>query len=573
MRTCLKVILLKTIFSLLSSLLLFLSLVDLGFLAWFCLLPLFFSLYRSSLRQAFFYSFLCGMAYFMGINYWVARLVIVPWLILSLSLSTGFVIFGIAACFIFSKVFLPYLRMLLVGGIWVLVEFIKSFTPFAFPIGLLGDSQHSFLPLMQIARFTSIWGVSLIVVLFNLAIFETVVGFLKSQKTNEFEERFGTKSLRPRGFPYISWRRQKGSLYFKHFGYFTCLVSVGMVLLVIVISGILVLNNNLHRVIKERNLQEVKVAIVQPNIPLGEKYIRGSGVLIPESYSADRYFKHGTELVIFPESVLWGHMEENEPFKKWAVKALSKEKLYLLVGQVVPVKETNKDYYKDDNKDDKDDKDSKVMESSHEGEQGRGKFHNSVLFYDPEFNLIRQYDQIHPIPFTQYIPYPDILKILSFLDYTVVDIIPGNDYTPLNFPGKGKIGINICFESTLPQISRNFRNNGAEAIIVISDQASCFDSRAPWYNFAVNSRARAIENGCYVVQCANTGISGIISPSGEILVSSQLLDREVLYGSIFLMPEKTFYSKFGNLLMYIYWGVVFSLAKYYFVRKFLCKNV
>ena len=40
------------------------------------------------------------------------------------------------------------------------------------------------------------------------------------------------------------------------------------------------------------------------------------------------------------------------------------------------------------------------------------------------------------------------------------------------------------------------------------------DSIAPWHHL-IFSKTRAIENGCYVVHCANTGFSAIISPAGN----------------------------------------------------------
>ena len=81
------------------------------------------------------------------------------------------------------------------------------------------------------------------------------------------------------------------------------------------------------------------------------------------------------------------------------------------------------------------------------------------------------------------------------------------------------------------------------------------DSIAPW-NHLIFSKVRAIENGVYVVHCTNTGISGIISPDGNILTKTKLLTKDVMYGSIYLIPEKTFYAKFGNLLLFLYLGAV-----------------
>ncbi|OGD35495.1 hypothetical protein A2V94_06500 [Candidatus Atribacteria bacterium RBG_16_35_8] len=163
-------------------------------------------------------------------------------------------------------------------------------------------------------------------------------------------------------------------------------------------------------------------------------------------------------------------------------------------------------------------------------------------------------------------PYPKILGFLKFLDFSIVNLVPSEDYSPINYPGKGKLGINICYESTIPSIARNIRNNGAEAIFVLADNSSVDESIAPWHHL-IFSKVRAIENGCYVIHCANTGMSAIISPDGELLVRSGLLEKVVLYRSIFLIPEKTFYTRYGNILMFLYCGIVFSAVFLYLLLK------
>jgi len=97
------------------------------------------------------------------------------------------------------------------------------------------------------------------------------------------------------------------------------------------------------------------------------------------------------------------------------------------------------------------------------------------------------------------------------------------------------------------------------------------DSIAPW-NHLIFSKVRAIENGCYLVHCGNSGISAIISPDGNLIAKSELLSREVLYGSIYLIPEKTFYARFGDLLILLYFGIVFSSTIAYLIYKRINKK-
>src|SRR3989304_323724 len=238
----------RTILSILSVLFLFLSFRELGFFAWFSLIPFLFVIYNSNLRQALLFSFICGIGFFIGVTYWMNALPVkFIWILLAPLLSIIFLIYGTAIYFIFRKIYQPYLRMFLIPAVWILMEFFRSQTLLAFTIGILGYSQHNFLPLMQITRFTGIYGVSFIIILFNTAVFETIVFSIKNKKVI---------------LKYL-------------------IISIS-ILVVFAIYGIVSVNNNLNQVIKEKGYSEIKLAVVQPNILLGDKY-SGKGVeIIPE---------------------------------------------------------------------------------------------------------------------------------------------------------------------------------------------------------------------------------------------------------------------------------------------------
>lgn len=422
------------------------------------------------------------------------------WILLVPLLSIIFIIYGSSIYFIYKKINQPYIRILLIPAVWILLEFIRSQSRLAFTIGILGYSQYNFLPLMQITKFTGIYGVTFIIVLFNVTIFETILFFIKHKKAV---------------FKYL-------------------IISLTL-LVIFAIWGILSVNNNLHRAIKEKDYNEVKVAVVQPNVLFGDKYSEKGIEIIPEPYSESSYFKKGTELAVFPESVLWGGMDKNRVFKKWLEEVIRKEDIYLLIGQYVY-------------------------------NEGQTEYYNSAFLYNPSIEITGRYNEIHPVPFSQYVPYQKVLGFLKFLDFSVVNLIPSDEYEPINYPGKGRLGVNICYESTIPSIARKIRNNGAEAIFVLSDNSSLDKSIAPLHHL-IFSRVRAIENGCYTVHCANTGISAIISPAGEVINKLDLLEKGVLYESIFLIKEKTFYSKYGNIIMFIYFCSVFPAAACYLILK------
>ena len=61
------------------------------------------------------------------------------------------------------------------------------------------------------------------------------------------------------------------------------------------------------------------------------------------------------------------------------------------------------------------------------------------------------------------------------------------------------------------------------------------------------AKLRAIENRTGIALSANTGISGIINPLGEVTHKIRYNKQEVINGKVFLNNEVTFYSKYGNI--------------------------
>lgn len=90
-------------------------------------------------------------------------------------------------------------------------------------------------------------------------------------------------------------------------------------------------------------------------------------------------------------------------------------------------------------------------------------------------------------------------------------------------PGLVKIGLTICYDVRFPHLYRGLAQAGAE-VITVPAAFTEFTGQAHWHTLL---RARAIENGCYIVAPAQTGLhpnkrrtyghSLIIDPWGEIL--------------------------------------------------------
>ena len=81
--------------------------------------------------------------------------------------------------------------------------------------------------------------------------------------------------------------------------------------------------------------------------------------------------------------------------------------------------------------------------------------------------------------------------------------------------GKNKLGLGICFESTFPYIYKQFSENGAGVLAVLTNDAWFLNSAGAEQHLMAGV-FRAIENQKWLIQCANTGLSAVITPRGKI---------------------------------------------------------
>jgi apolipoprotein N-acyltransferase len=82
---------------------------------------------------------------------------------------------------------------------------------------------------------------------------------------------------------------------------------------------------------------------------------------------------------------------------------------------------------------------------------------------------------------------------------------------------------------------------------------------------------RAIETRRAIARCANTGISAIISPSGEIIQPTPWWEPAVIEGEIPLRDDITFFVAHGDFIgricTFLFCLLLLSLAVRFSIRK------
>ena len=148
---------------------------------------------------------------------------------------------------------------------------------------------------------------------------------------------------------------------------------------------------------------------------------------------------------------------------------------------------------------------------------------NSSIILKPDGSF-DTYQKIFLVPFAEYVPFFKnwITKMNQFDD--IGSFYPGSEYKIFNI-NDFKASILICYDSSSPNIVETMVDNGAEMIFIITND-SYVGQFMPYQHFQL-ARLRAVEQRVPIIQSANTGISGVILPSGKILYRSKLNERIV----------------------------------------------
>jgi nitrilase len=135
------------------------------------------------------------------------------------------------------------------------------------------------------------------------------------------------------------------------------------------------------------------------------------------------------------------------------------------------------------------------------------------LVYDAQGVCVARYDKIHLF---------DVTVSSEEKYHESTTILPGHEpaicQTPL-----GVLGLSVCYDIRFPELYQHLLKMGAEMIVI----PAAFTVKTGEAHWDVLIRARAIENGCYVIAAAQGGLhtngrrtyghSMIVDPWGQII--------------------------------------------------------
>jgi apolipoprotein N-acyltransferase len=187
---------------------------------------------------------------------------------------------------------------------------------------------------------------------------------------------------------------------------------------------------------------------------------------------------------------------------------------------------------------------------------GQMQYYNRSYLLSPEGRL-SYYDKVHLVPFGEYVPLKRFLPFVGKMVQAIGDFSPGPSPLGLSLP-KAKLGVLICFETIFPELSRSYKQEGCHFLVNITNDAWFGKTSAPYQHLSMLI-FRAIENRVWIARAANTGFSAFIDSSGRITQSLPLFQSGRIYATIPLREDKTFYARYGDLLV-VFSGMILALG-------------
>ncbi|MFH1798926.1 MAG: apolipoprotein N-acyltransferase [Candidatus Omnitrophota bacterium] len=484
--------LLNTFLAIFSGILAFLAFppFEYSFLAWIFLIPLLFLVKKArGVKSAFFYSYIAGIVFFSVLLIWLVNVSVPGMVILVLVLALFYGLFGLTAKYVFNK---PT-NILILPFIWCVLEFVRSHLFTGFPWALLAYSQYKNLSLIQIADISGAYGVSFLVVCFNVALFS------------------------------LFTRARKKLVY---------MLAVLMLLIISTVYGRDKLDADCER-------GSLRASVIQANIPQNYKWDVSFAEEIIKEYCelTQKAVEDGPNLIVWPETSYPYLLGESNFAEE--INTLAEEKgIPILFGAVY-------------------EKDNKFYNSAFltkGGEKSDYIYHKTHLVPFGEYvpfkkclSFLKKYIDK---------PIGDFERGREFTLFPLKNttIVSGEGIRTRQTDFY-KFGVLICFEDIFPYVTRNFAARGADFVINITNDA-WFGKSAASRQHLQASVFRAVENRLPVIRSANTGISCFIDSSGRITSKVETDGSEIFVAGyktdfIHIYPGgKTYYTLYGDIFVY-----------------------
>jgi apolipoprotein N-acyltransferase len=270
----------------------------------------------------------------------------------------------------------------------------------------------------------------------------------------------------------------------------------------------------------------MKVALVQGNIEQGLKWDKAYREQTLKVYwdLTQKYAKDKPDLIVWPETAAPFFFSREKAFQKYILDLAAEVGTPLLVGAPSVVR-VGREF----------------------------RLRNSAFQVTPEKRVDGDYHKMHLVPYGEFVPLKRFFPFIQKMVTGIGDFLPGETRTVFPHP-KAPFGVLICYEVIFPNEVRQVVRDGAKLLVNITNDAWFGRSAAAYQHLAMTA-LRAVENRVPLIRAANTGITAVVDPSGQIREATDLFVRTGVVTNVYPGPPsrlgKTFYTKFGDIFAYL----------------------
>ena len=434
--------------------------------------------------EGFRLGYLSGLVFWLASLYWLLLMPatgfpIVGWLALAgfVALFQGAWVWLVLNCKLQIANFESWTGRVLwaLGGAaaWVALEMVRARIFSGFPWSFLGVSQYQLIPLIQIAAFTGVYGVSFLVVWFSLALYLAALMIFRHPTKRHI------------------WQ-----------------MEIILPLLVIVgcyVGGFFSLNRDMSA---EKTL---RVTAIQPSVP--QTMIWSSSADARRFHElldlSQRALTNQTDLLLWPESAV---PSLDDPTYRAINQFVASNHVWLILnGDDVEFHPAATNFFN-----------SAFLV----GPNGRWR----QAYHKRDLVIFGEY-----VPLAKWLPFlkwftpitggwtpgdqPATFVVDGLRDRSEETFDRTNKIISIGAPPAARSVVKtsplICFEDTFPGTAREAAQDDVDFLVNLTNDGWFGDSAEQWQHMA-NSVFRAVENGLPLFRCANNGVSCLIDRHGRV---------------------------------------------------------
>lgn len=256
----------------------------------------------------------------------------------------------------------------------------------------------------------------------------------------------------------------------------------------------------------------IRVAMIQGNIAQDQKWRPENKINTLLKYKRMTEEHWDSNIIIWPETAIPAYLDQVK--ENFLIPLANNAKLHrtdLIIS--VPVQET-----------------------------APKKNFNAVITMGKEQGIYRK---THLLPFGEYLPLQPLSGfVLDLVNIKLGNFTPGAVNQPLLKAGGYPFITLICYEDAFGELSIRGLPEAAYLVNVTND-GWFGDSIEPHQHLQM-ARVRAMETGRFLLRATNTGMTGIVSPKGEIVSQAPVFQETALTGAITPMGGMTPYARLGD---------------------------